>query len=97
LRKNGTWSFEPSTSLDLKVFGQNRRLDAFVDQAGKPLVHTSRKGLRPLDREELDKIVRVGFCLPCHKDMDDPVMKNWTGRQRPRACKYFLSLTNPTR
>ncbi|OPL10583.1 MAG: hypothetical protein AVO38_05065 [delta proteobacterium ML8_D] len=82
------WSFKsslsgPSTSLDI-----GQPLDAFVDIEGRPLVLTSRTGLRPFNSNELDKILYVGLCLPCHSDFDDPVMRNWIPGKAPSPCLY---------
>ncbi len=90
---NGGWIFQPATSVNSKAFGSNKRLDAFVNTEGHPLVHTGRKGLRPFNKEELNRIISVGPCLVCHRDMEDPVMKNWQGGKSPLPCKYFRSLT----
>ncbi len=95
LRKDGSFGFTPSSSVNTTIFGQDRRLDAFVNTDGAPLVHTSRKGLRPFNQRELEKIVRVGLCLSCHPDMNDPVMKNWREDSNPRPCKAFLDMSRP--
>ena len=73
----------PSTSMDI-----DHPLDAFVDIKGRPLVRTSRTGLRPFNSHELDKILYVGLCLPCHTNFDDPVMRNWTPGKAPPPCPY---------
>jgi len=73
----------PSISMDI-----NHPLDAFVDIKGRPLVLTSRKGLRPFNFHELDKILYVGLCLPCHTNFDDPVMRKWTPGKAPSPCPY---------
>jgi len=93
LGSNG-WSFTsslsgPSASLDI-----DHPLDAFVDIKGRPLVLTSRKGLRPFNSQELDKILYVGLCLPCHTDFDDPVMRKWTPGQAPSPCLHADFLTS---
>ncbi len=68
----------------------NHPLDAFVDIDGNALVHTSRKGLRPFDKKEIDRILYVGLCLNCHRDFKDPVMKNWQPGHAPRPCKNLV-------
>ena len=83
---NGIWGFSPATSKDPKIFGQNQRLDAFVDKNGRMLVHASRSELRPFKKSELDRIIQVGLCLPCHKGSEDPVMKNWVKGKSPVPC-----------
>lgn len=86
------WDFIPATSIALKIFGQDKRLDAFVNKDGKPLVHTSRSGLRPFNKDELNRIIQVGLCLPCHNKMTDPVMKNWKGANPPVPCQNFIDI-----
>ncbi len=91
----GSWGFRAACSVNKKLFGQEQRLDAFVDESGKGLVHTSRKGLRPFNKKELDRIIKVGFCLPCHRDMQDPVMQSWKKDSQPQPCSAYLKLTFP--
>lgn len=79
----------PSTSLDIE-----HPLDAFVNLKGKPLVYTSRKGLRPFNTQELERVLYVGLCLPCHKDFKDRVMKNWTPGHAPSPCSYAGDIAN---
>lgn len=73
-----------------KPFVNNHPLDAFVDIDGNVLVHTSRKGLRPFDKKEIDRILYVGLCVTCHRDFKDPVMKNWQRGHAPRPCKNAI-------
>jgi len=88
-----SWGFEPSCWVNKDLFGQKRRLDAFVDTEGNPLVHLGRPGLRPFNKRELGRIVKVGFCLPCHKNMEDPVMKSWKKDTQPTPCTAYRKLT----
>ncbi len=88
-----TWDFSPATAANSKVFGLDTRLDAFVNKNGKALVHSSRKGLRPFEKGELDRIIQVGLCLCCHKGFNDPVMKNWPRDNRPPTpCNHFTNM-----
>jgi hypothetical protein len=75
--------YGPSISMDI-----DNPLDAFVDIKGRSLVCTSRRELRPFNSHELDKILYVGLCLPCHTNFDDPVMKTWTPGNVPFPCLY---------
>jgi hypothetical protein len=70
-----------SNSLDIK-----HPLDAFVGIEGRPLIHTSRKGLRPFNANEINKILYVGLCLPCHENFNDPVMRKWIPEHAPAPC-----------
>lgn len=80
------WRFTPSLSDTPAQLDLTHPLDAFVDIRGRPLVHTSRLGLRPFNAAEIDRILYAGLCLPCHKDFQDPVMKNWKPGQTPPLC-----------
>jgi len=80
------WKFTPALSGSPSSLGIKHPLDAFVDINGRPLVNTSRKGLRPFNSHEINKILYVGLCLPCHKDFRDPVMKNWVPGHAPLPC-----------
>lgn len=75
--KNGVWTFRPlDQGVDTHA-GETVGLDAFVTIEGKPLQHGSRADLRPFNREELHKILRVGLCLECHTEYSDPVWKKY--------------------
>jgi hypothetical protein len=41
-------------------------LERFVDENGKQLQSTSHEGARPFNKQEMDRISRVGTCLACH-------------------------------
>ena len=66
--------------------GQTPPLDGYVDITGKPLQKSARPDLRPFNKEELSRILRVGQCLPCHKDYSDKVYRNY---DRSRKCPVF--------
>lgn len=85
-KENGQWFFQ---SIDQGVqtdVGTTPPLDAYVDINGKPLQKSSRPDLRPFNKEELSRILRVGQCLPCHKDYNNPVYKNYTLEKK---CPVF--------
>ncbi|HID97859.1 MAG TPA: hypothetical protein EYP57_06700 [Thermodesulfobacteriaceae bacterium] len=84
----GGWDFVSSLAPSNEKLGIDHPLDAFVDIKGRPLVHVSRKGLRPFNRGELVRILNVGICLPCHKDFKDPVMKNWDPECGQSPCRH---------
>ena len=66
--------------------GRTVGMDNFVTIDGKALQHGSRENLRPFNGEELRRILRVGLCLQCHKQYDDPVYKEY----RPeRPCPVY--------
>ncbi|MDR0476449.1 MAG: amino acid ABC transporter substrate-binding protein [Desulfobulbaceae bacterium] len=71
------------TSIDQGVMTAGGRIppfDAYVDIEGRPLQKSSRPGLRPFNKEELRRILRVGLCLPCHGDYHDAVWKNYDSK-----------------
>ncbi len=50
--------------------------DAKVGLSGSPLAGTSQEKARPLNQEEITKILKVGNCIPCHDKYGDPIYKN---------------------
>jgi len=90
------WKFTSSLSGPSSFMDIDHPLDAFIDIKGKLLVCTSRTGLRPFNSNELDKILYVGLCLPCHTNFDDPVMKTWTPGNAPYPCPYADFATQHT-
>ncbi len=83
---NGDLKFIPALSSSPDITGLDHPLDAFVDIDGRPLVHTSRPGLRTFNREEIKRILYVGLCLECHRDFNDKVMENWNPSNPPEPC-----------
>lgn len=41
-------------------------LERIVDEEGRQLQQTSHEGARPFNKEELQRVLRMGNCLPCH-------------------------------
>ncbi|OAG27413.1 hypothetical protein [Thermodesulfatator autotrophicus] len=74
---HGQWHFESAEREKSDLLGLDFPLSAVTDLNGKVFVNFSRKDLRAFTPEEIKRILRVGLCLPCHKDFSDPVMKNW--------------------
>ena len=83
----GKLQFSPALSSSPGISGLDHPLDAFVDIDGRPLVHTSRPGLRTFNSDEIKRILYVGLCLECHRDFNDPVMKNWNPANPPEPCR----------
>lgn len=86
-RKNGKWDFFPVDRGVSTPHGQSIGLDNFVSIEGKPLQYGSRKDLRPFNRDELHRILRVGMCLDCHAAAADPVYQDYTAE---RTCPVFV-------
>lgn len=85
-KKNGQWHFTPVDRGVENDQGRTPGFDNFVTIDGKPLQYGSRPNLRPFNGEELRRILRVGLCLDCHQQADDPAYRNYD-RQRP--CPVF--------
>lgn len=85
-KEDGKWHF---AGLDQGVgtpLGYTPPLDAFTTIDGKPLQKASRPDLRPFNKKELAKILRVGLCVECHKSYDD---KAWQGYSSQTKCPVF--------
>ena len=76
--ENGTWTFTPLDQGVYTIDGKTVPFDAFVTIDGEPLQHGSRADLRPFTKEELHNILRVGQCVGCHDQYDDPVWKKYS-------------------
>ncbi len=82
--ENSKWLFTPASQGVTTEIGPTPPLDAFGSIDGHALQHGSRPDLRPFNREELGRILRVGLCLECHKEYNDPAYKNYGPETRCR-------------
>ncbi|MGM0427040.1 MAG: hypothetical protein ACQEQ7_07370 [Thermodesulfobacteriota bacterium] len=58
-------------------------LDAFVNINGEPLQQGAGGGVRPLNRDEIQRILYVGQCTGCHDQYADPIYTDFQqSRQR---------------
>ena len=88
VKKDGKWAFYPvGQGVDTLEKKRTVPLDAFVTIDGKQLQHGSRENLRPFNGDELRRILRVGLCLPCHEDYDDPAYTNY---DPARPCPEYV-------
>jgi len=85
-KEEGSWRFTPLHQGEETLAGTTPPLDAFVDINGRPLQKSNRPNLRPFNREELARILRVGQCLPCHTRYDDPAFRAYDPK---RPCPVF--------
>lgn len=85
-KENGEWHFKPLYQAVETDVGTTPPLDAFVTIDGKPLQKSFRHNLRPFNKEELARILRVGQCLSCHKDYSDPIYATYTTETK---CPVF--------
>lgn len=68
--------------------GKTVPFDAYVTIDGEALQYSSRPEVRPFNGLELDKVLRVGLCVGCHKSYDDPLWKNYkVGMKCPRETE----------
>lgn len=65
------------------------KLSQIIDEKGKTLVKFNRKDMRGFNKEEWEKILKVGICLGCHKGTDQ-IYRIW---HKDIACPKFPSLT----
>jgi hypothetical protein len=84
--------FEPVFQSVFSGLGIDFPLDAFVSAEGKPLQIASRDKSRPFNKEELTRITRVGLCIPCHDQYDDPIYRAYD-----QSMSRFRSGTTPCR
>lgn len=47
-------------------------LERIVDEEGRQIQATNHDGARPFNKEEQERILRVGVCVSCHKKQMDP-------------------------
>lgn len=59
---------------DLRAVGLSADWEALVDQQGRPLQGQTHQGARPLNPQELRRVLAFGRCLPCHRQPEDPVL-----------------------
>ncbi|MCK5339482.1 MAG: amino acid ABC transporter substrate-binding protein, partial [Desulfobulbaceae bacterium] len=76
--RDGEWSFQPIDQGVDTAAGKTVPLDAYVDISGQPLQKSSRADLRPFNREEIRRILRIGRCLPCHTEYTDPAYRSYS-------------------
>jgi hypothetical protein len=85
-KESGQWRFRGVHQGVTTAAGTTPPLDAYVDIRGTPLQKSARPDLRPFNGQELARILRVGQCLPCHKEYSDPAFRDYTPE---RACPVF--------
>lgn len=81
-QQNGDLHFTPLDQGVRTAIDTTPALDAYVDINGKPLQKSARLDLRPFNREELRRILRVGLCLPCHNTYTDLAYRDYTPDRR---------------
>lgn len=61
---------------DLSSVGWPQDWEALINAQGEPVMGSTHTGARPLNREELSRVLAFGRCLPCHRKPSDPVVKD---------------------
>jgi len=85
-KEKGEWRFNGVDQGLQTQAGPTPPLDGYVDINGKPLQKSARPDLRPFNKGELARILRVGQCLPCHKDYNDKMYRNYAPDKK---CPVF--------
>ncbi|MDR9501157.1 MAG: hypothetical protein RI601_05125 [Desulfurivibrionaceae bacterium] len=85
-KEDGQWNFSGLDQGVETAVGTTPPLDAFVSIDGKQLQRASRPDLRPFNKKELGRILRIGQCIECHGEYTDPAWKNYTPQTR---CPVF--------
>ncbi len=77
-REAGEWRFTAAAQGLVTAAGVTPPLDAYVGIDGTPLQKSARPDLRPFNKEELARILRVGLCIDCHQEYTDPAYRRYT-------------------
>ncbi|MBU4296835.1 MAG: amino acid ABC transporter substrate-binding protein [Desulfobulbaceae bacterium] len=85
-KENGTWHFAGTDQGLATETGQTPPLDGYVTIDGVALQKSSRPEVRPFNKEELARILRIGLCLECHPKYTDAAYKNYSTDTR---CPVF--------
>lgn len=85
-KEDGRWHFRGLDQGLETAAGGTPPLDAFVTIDGRQLQRGSRDTLRPFNKEELARILRVGQCIECHTEYSDPIWRTYTPQ---RQCPVF--------
>jgi hypothetical protein len=86
LAADGKLIFSGLAQGEIRPSGPMPAFDAYVDMEGRPLQKSSRPGLRPFNKEELRRILRLGLCVSCHDSYQDAAWKNYDGTTKcPRS------------
>ncbi len=84
--EEGRMRFAPTLQGIDTVAGSTVPMDGFVSIDGAPRQHMARADLRPFDKRELYRILRVGLCLPCHESYQDPA---FVGYSLEKKCTVY--------
>ena len=74
--KHGRLEFNPLYNARAAGLGEIAP-ETMVNEHGQPQQKMSRLKARPFNRKEIDKIVRVTFCLTCHDQAADAIYRDF--------------------
>jgi hypothetical protein len=80
--REGQWCFRPTYDSAPSHDGVSFPLDGFVDLDGKAFLTTVREGVRPFNREEIERILSVNACLGCHREYKDKIYQDFHKAKR---------------
>ena len=89
LAADGKLVFTGIAQGEITPSGPMPAFDAYVDIDGQPLQRGSRPGLRPFNKEELRRILRVGLCVNCHGDYQDAAWKGYDDTTKCPRSEVF--------
>ncbi|MEK9628515.1 MAG: hypothetical protein VW455_05800 [Nitrospinota bacterium] len=69
-------SLVPINRTDKKIRASVFDPQAKVSMRGEILAGSSQQNARPFNQKEIIRILRVGNCIPCHEDYDDPIYQD---------------------
>ena len=81
-REDEKWHFSSLNQGIQTEAGPTPPLDSYVTIDGKPLQNSSRADLRPFNKKELARILRIGLCIECHTKYDDTAYRDYSPKTR---------------
>ncbi len=69
-------AIQPTLRTEIVKGNSKQGADAKVTARGRSLAGSHQPGARPLNQKELNRILKVGTCLPCHDSYDDPIYRD---------------------
>jgi len=74
--------FRPTYDALAAGLAVSHPLDAYVTLDGESLQADPATGVRPFNREEMDRVLGVAPCLACHMGYDDPIFRAFQESKR---------------
>lgn len=83
--KDGSFFFVPK---EMPFLNLGFSLSQITDLESKSFTKFNLPTIRPFNRQELERILRVGVCLNCHEE-NSKVFMNWDKKRSHRRCPVF--------